>query len=247
MHNVIFSILFRKDRLGRWGGRVVLHAEWCLECTKLWQEMCQSSDASHLVLNFCVMFHLLECSMGKKSGCCYFSLSKTLNRVSHMVLTAKLVSEQGKGTVRWVEKWEDCGAKVVTKGFISNTVCSWRLVIGVCHRDWNQHCSRFLLMTWMTGWHSASSWAERNCCGAGVFDILEVRMPSEGPQQAEKGTGWKGTAWHSKKENVKSCIWDGITCADWGQQDRKLFRKRSVGSKSVVCPCSKECQPHTGL
>lgn len=25
-----------------------------------------------------------------------------------MILTAKLVNEQGKGTVRWVEKWPDC-------------------------------------------------------------------------------------------------------------------------------------------
>lgn len=38
----------------------------------------------------------------------YFSLSKALNTVSHMILTAKLVSKQGKGTVRWVEKWLDC-------------------------------------------------------------------------------------------------------------------------------------------
>lgn len=54
------------------------------------------------------MSHLLKCSMGKKSYLVYFSLSKALNTVSHMILTAKLVSEQGKGTVRWVEKWPDC-------------------------------------------------------------------------------------------------------------------------------------------
>lgn len=59
-------------------------------------------------LGLLCMFHLLKCSIGKKSGCCYFSPSKALNGVSHMILTAKLVSKQGKGTVRWVEEWLDC-------------------------------------------------------------------------------------------------------------------------------------------
>lgn len=51
----------------------------------------------------------------------------------------------------------------------------------------------FLLMTWMTGWStfSASSRAEGNCSGAGVFDILEGSVPLERPkgwrsEQAEK-------------------------------------------------------------
>lgn len=103
----------------------------------------------------------------------------------------------------------------------------------------------------LDGVHSASSRAERNCCGAGVFDILEVRMSSERPQRAGERNRLKRNimTFNKSRFEILHLGWSDLCSSTvWGQQDRKqLSIKRSVGSKSVVCPCSEEVQPHTEL
>lgn len=63
---------------------------------------------------------------GRRVDVVYFSLSKAFNAVSHVILTAKLVSKLGKWTVRWVENWLDCQAQ---RAVISDTRSNWRPVI----------------------------------------------------------------------------------------------------------------------
>lgn len=50
-------------------------------------------------------------------------------------------------------------------------------------------------------------------------------------KRLEKWIGWKGTLWNSTKANVKSCIWDEITCAavqTGGSETESSFQEKDL-------------------
>lgn len=128
-----------------------------------------------------------------------------------MILTAKLVREQGKGTVRWVEKWLDCqGQRLHPWHKVQLEAGYWCLSQGLkpalvkvfindlddrmectlqAHGQKGTAVGQVYLIYWRSG-----------CLQQDLNRLL-------------KGTGWKGTSWHSTKADVNSSIWDGITCA----------------------------------
>lgn len=73
-------------------------------------------------------------------------------------------------------------------------------------------------------------------------------MPSEGPQQAGERNRLKRNimTFNKTKCEVLHLGWNTLCSrTGQGQQEKQLSRKRSVASRSVVCPCSKEGLPHT--
>lgn len=165
-----------------------------------------------------------------------------------MILTAKLVSKQGKGTVRWVEKWLDCrGQRLHQQHRVQLEAGYWCQSQGLkpaLFKEFINDVDDRLECTLQVH-------GQKEIAVGQVFDILEVRMPSEGPQQAGERNRLKRNimTFNKSKCEILHLGWNNLcSSTGWGQQDRKqLSRKRPEGSKSVVCPCGKEGQPHTEL
>lgn len=158
----------------------MLSAEWWLKCTELWQEIRQSSGASHLVLYLCACPICWRAHRGEE-WMFIFNLTRPL-------IEFHTLSLQPNWWVNWVGEllgvWK-IGLTTSSRG--SDQCYNIQLGGGVSQRYRHQRCSVFLLMMWWLKCSalSASSRTARSRCGAGAFNILEVR--------AHRGTstGWR--------------------------------------------------------
>lgn len=142
-----------------------------------------------------------------------------------MILTAKLVNKQGKRTVKSVEKWLDCrGQRLQQQHKLQLEAGYWCLSQGLKPALFK------VFINDLDDRHSASSWAERNCCEAHVFDILEVRMPSKGPQQAgERNRQKRNIMTFSKSKcEVLHLGWNDLYISTGSGQQENSFPEKAL-------------------
>lgn len=167
-----------------------------------------ASPQTSMVLHFCVCSICWNAPWGRRVDAVIFHLARLW---IEFPAWSKLVSKQGKGTVRWVEKWLDCRGQRLHQ--------QHEVQLEAGYLCWSQGLKPALFKDFI------NDLDDRLECSLEVHGQKEIAVRQvylifwksgclqRDLNRLEKGTGWKGTLWHSTKANGKSCIWDRITCA----------------------------------
>lgn len=218
-----FPFSLGKNRLERWGRRVMLSAEWWLKCTELWQEIRQSSGASHLVLYLCACPICWRAHRGEE-WMFIFNLTRPL-------IEFHTLSLQPNWWVNWVGKLLGVWKIGLTTSSRGGDKC-YNIQLGgdVSQKYRHQCCSVFLLMMWwLNVAHSQQVHGQQGATVGQVHLIFWRSGPTEGPWQAGEMNGQEGDVMKSIKSKCEMLhLWWNNPCSrtSW-KWDRKWLWRHS--------------------